>query len=126
MGLGYVTLGQATSTMSGGELQRLKLASRLKSKGRVYIMDEPTTGLHGEDINVLMELIERIVKNRNTVIMVDNDISVLERADHIIDLGKDGGKNGGEVVFEGTPEEFLKSGIDSYTAEYMRRELTAN
>ena len=126
VGLGYVTLGQATSTMSGGELQRLKLASRLKSKGRVYIMDEPTTGLHGEDINVLMELIERIVKNRNTVIMVDNDISVLERADHIIDLGKDGGKNGGEVVFEGTPEEFLKSGIDSYTAEYMRRELTAN
>lgn len=125
VGLGYITLGQATATMSGGELQRLKLASRLKSKGRVYIMDEPTTGLHGEDIQVLMDLIERIVENGNTVVAVDNEAGVLERADHIIDLGRDGGRKGGEVLFEGSVKELLERG-DSYTADYMRKELTAN
>ena len=125
VGLEYITLGQPTSTMSGGELQRLKLASRLKSKGAVYVMDEPSTGLHGEDVSVLMRLIRQLVNNGNTVVAVDNDFDVIAEADHIIDLGPEGGKDGGTVIFEGSIEELLETKNRSYTAEYFHRELTA-
>jgi len=122
VGMGYVTLGQPTSTLSGGECQRIKLASRLRSKSSVYVMDEPSSGLHPRDIGLLMGLLNRLVDAGNTIIVVEHDLDVIRRADWVIDLGPGGGRNGGRVLFEGTPRALL-SCRGSATAEFLRRDL---
>ncbi|MGI6212897.1 MAG: ATP-binding cassette domain-containing protein [Anaerovoracaceae bacterium] len=122
VGLGYLTLGQPVSTLSGGENQRLKLAAHLKSRSGIYVMDEPTTGLHGYDIRQLIKLLDRLVENGNTVIVVEHDPDLICHADWVIDLGPEAGKNGGELLFEGTLADLLKC-ERSYTAEYLRAEL---
>ena len=119
VGLGYLTLGQPLSTLSGGECQRIKLASELHKDGSVYVMDEPTTGLHVSDIAHLLVIIDRIVDDGNTVIVIEHNLDVIRRADWIIDLGPEGGSKGGEVVFEGTPAELVKA-KDSLTGQYLR------
>ncbi|QIS14193.1 ATP-binding cassette domain-containing protein [Nocardia arthritidis] len=122
VGLGYLTLGQPLSTLSGGERQRLKLAGELEKSGGIYILDEPTTGLHMSDIDTLLKLLDRIVDAGNTVLVIEHDLDVIEHADHIIDLGPDGGRHGGRVVFQGTPVELLAA-ANSHTADYLRRDL---
>lgn len=122
VGLGYLTLGQPLSTLSGGERQRLKLAGELGSTGGIYILDEPTTGLHMSDIRTLLALLDRLVDAGNTVLVIEHDLDVVEHADHIIDLGPDGGRHGGRVIFQGTPAELLAA-EGSYTAEYIRRDI---
>ncbi|MCM6778248.1 excinuclease ABC subunit UvrA [Nocardia sp. CDC141] len=122
VGLGYLTLGQPLSTLSGGERQRLKLAGELGKSGGIYILDEPTTGLHMSDIDTLLNLLDRLVDAGNTVLVVEHDLDVIEHADHIIDLGPGGGRHGGRIVFEGTPAELLEA-RNSHTAEYVRRDL---
>ena len=119
VGLGYLTLGQPLSTLSGGECQRIKLASELHKDGSVYVMDEPTTGLHLSDIAHLLVIIDRIVDDGNTVIVIEHNLDVIRRADWIIDLGPEGGSKGGEVVFEGTPAELVKA-KHSLTGQYLR------
>ncbi|MER6912133.1 excinuclease ABC subunit UvrA [Streptomyces sp. NPDC000594] len=121
VGLTYLTLGQPLSSLSGGERQRLKLATRLHRTGAVYLLDEPTTGLHMADVETLVGLLDRLVDTGNTVICVEHDMDVVKRADWVVDLGPDGGKHGGEVVFEGTPAALLAHPT-SFTAEYLRRE----
>jgi len=118
MGIGYITLGQTLDTLSGGECQRLKLASELHKESSVYIMDEPTTGLHMADIEKFINIVENIVDNGNTVIIIEHNIDVIKRADWIIDLGPDGGTKGGEIIFEGTPLE-LRECKKSLTAKYL-------
>lgn len=118
MGIGYLTLGQTLDTLSGGECQRLKLSTELHKESSVYIMDEPTTGLHMADIEKFVNIVESIVDNGNTVIIIEHNIDVIKRADWIIDLGPDGGTKGGEIVFEGTPKE-LQGCKESLTAKYL-------
>lgn len=120
VGLGYMTLGQPTSTLSGGEVQRLKLASELHKQGNVYVLDEPTTGLHNRDVARLIQLLRRIVAAGNTVIVVEHRQELLAQADWIIDLGPEGGRKGGEVMFTGTPEQLLTC-ADSLTGQYLRK-----
>ncbi|MDZ5034150.1 ATP-binding cassette domain-containing protein, partial [Clostridium perfringens] len=108
MGIGYLTLGQTLDTLSGGECQRLKLASELHKESSVYIMDEPTTGLHMADIEKFINIVENIVDNGNTVIIIEHNIDVIKRADWIIDLGPEGGTKGGKIIFEGTPKELYE------------------
>lgn len=122
VGMEYVTLGQPTSTLSGGECQRLKLASHLKTRDGIYVLDEPTTGLHGADIELLMKVLQELVNQGNTVIIVEHDLDVIRQADWVIDMGPAGGKNGGQIMFEGTPEQLLQCKC-SDTAEYLRRDL---
>jgi len=125
VGLGYITLGQPSTTLSGGESQRVKLAAELakKSTGKtLYILDEPTTGLHFEDIRVLLKVLNSIVDKGNTVIVIEHNMDVIKVADHIIDLGKEGGIGGGEVLCTGTPEEIIKN-TESYTAQFLIKEL---
>ncbi|WP_079086904.1 ATP-binding cassette domain-containing protein [Streptomyces silvensis] len=119
VGLTYLTLGQPLSTLSGGERQRVKLATRLHRTGAVYILDEPTTGLHMADVDGLLALLDRLVDAGNTVLVVEHDLEVVKHADWVIDLGPDGGKHGGQVVFEGTPRELLAA-RGSFTAEHLR------
>lgn len=119
VGLDYLSLGQPLSTLSGGECQRIKLASELHKKGSVYIMDEPTTGLHMSDIGHLMEVINRLVDTGNTVVVIEHNLHVIKNADWIIDMGPEGGSKGGEVIFEGTPKQLL-SAKRSLTSEYIR------
>lgn len=119
VGLSYLTLGQPLSTLSGGERQRLKLAKHLKKKGRIVIMDEPTTGLHPSDIQNLLKLFDRIVARGNTLVVIEHNLDVIKQADWIIDIGPDGGKNGGEVVFTGTPAEMARS-ANTLTAASLR------
>lgn len=119
VGLEYMTLGQPLSTLSGGERQRLKLAKYLGKKGNIYILDEPTTGLHMSDIEKLMQLFEHLVKKGNTVIIIEHNLDVIKQADWIIDVGPDGGKNGGMVVFEGTPAQMVSEGI-TITSDCLR------
>lgn len=107
VGLNYITLGQPLSTLSGGECQRIKLASELHKKGSIYVMDEPTTGLHMSDIGHLMEIMNRLVDAGNTVIVIEHNLDVISQADWIIDMGPDGGSKGGEVIFEGTPSQIV-------------------
>lgn len=121
VGLGYMTLGQSLDTLSGGELQRIKLANELKKTGEIYVMDEPTTGLHMADVDILMSLLKRMVEKGNTIIVIEHNLDVIKQADWIIDIGPDGGKNGGEVIFEGPPADLLHS-QQSVTAEYLRRD----
>lgn len=120
VGLGYMTLGQPTSTLSGGEVQRLKLASELHKQGNVYVLDEPTTGLHNQDVARLLQLLRRIVTAGNTVIVVEHRQELLAQADWIIDLGPEGGRKGGKVMFTGTPEQLLTC-ADSLTGWYLRK-----
>ncbi len=126
VGLGYITLGQQSTTLSGGEAQRVKLATELSKKdtgNTFYILDEPTTGLHFEDIRVLMEVINKLVKKGNTVLIIEHNLDVVKLADHIIDIGYEGGKGGGQVVAVGTPEEVIKN-KKSYTAQFLKKELS--
>jgi excinuclease UvrABC ATPase subunit len=122
VGLGYLALGQPLSTLSGGERQRLKLARRLRDSGRVYVFDEPTTGLHMADVDGLLALLDRLVDAGNTVIVVEHDRDVIKHADWVIDLGPEAGHDGGRVVFEGTPTQ-LVAAEGSHTAEHLRRDL---
>jgi excinuclease ABC subunit A len=125
VGLGYITLGQSSTTLSGGESQRVKLAAELAKRdtGRtIYILDEPTTGLHFEDIRVLLEVLNKLVDKGNTVIVIEHNMDVIKVADHIIDLGPEGGKNGGEILCAGLPEEIIKN-KRSFTAKFLREEL---
>ena len=119
VGLDYLGLGQPLSTLSGGECQRIKLASELHKKGSIYIMDEPTTGLHMSDIGHLMQVIDRLVDTGNTVVVIEHNLHVIKNADWIIDMGPEGGSKGGKVMFEGTPKELLKA-KQSLTSEYLR------
>jgi len=125
VGLGYITLGQSSTTLSGGESQRVKLATELAKKDTgktMYILDEPTTGLHFEDIRVLLEVLNKLVDRGNTVIVIEHNMDVIKVADHIIDIGPEGGKDGGRVVCLGTPEEVIRN-EESFTAKYLRTEL---
>ena len=111
VGLGYIKLGQSATTLSGGEAQRVKLASELqkRSTGKtLYILDEPTTGLHSDDVNRLIGVLQKIVDNGDTVLVIEHNLDVIKVADHIIDLGLEGGDNGGTIVVEGTPEKVAK------------------
>jgi excinuclease UvrABC ATPase subunit len=119
VGLDYLTLGQPLSSLSGGECQRIKLASELHKKGSVYVMDEPTTGLHMSDISHLLEVINRLVDTGNTVIVIEHNLDVIKNADWIIDMGPEGGSKGGRIMFEGTPQQLL-SAANSLTGEYLR------
>jgi excinuclease ABC subunit A len=124
--LGYVTLGQQSTTLSGGEAQRIKLASELSKKDTgktIYILDEPTTGLHFQDIKVLLEMINKLVNKGNTVIIIEHNMDVIKTADHIIEIGPNGGKLGGQIIFNGSPEELIKI-RKSPTAKYLKKELT--
>lgn len=125
VGLGYITLGQQSTTLSGGEAQRVKLATELskRSTGNTfYILDEPTTGLHFEDIRMLMKVLNQLTEKGNTVLIIEHNLDVIKLADHIIDIGPEGGRKGGKIIAQGTPEDIIKE-KKSYTAEYLKREL---
>ena len=125
VGLGYIKLGQPSSTLSGGESQRVKLATELAKKDTgktLYILDEPTTGLHFEDIRVLLGVLNKLVEKGNTVIVIEHNLDVIKCADYIIDMGPEGGRRGGEILFCGTPEELAASNI-GYTAPFLKKEL---
>jgi len=127
VGLGYIKLGQPSTTLSGGESQRVKLATELSKRDTgktIYILDEPTTGLHFEDIRILMDVLQRLVGRGNTVIVIEHNLDVIKLADYIIDMGPDGGRGGGHVVATGTPEEVAASG-QGYTAAFLQRELAS-
>ncbi|MBR3458048.1 MAG: excinuclease ABC subunit UvrA, partial [Selenomonadaceae bacterium] len=122
VGLGYIKLGQPATTLSGGEAQRVKLATELakRSTGKtLYILDEPTTGLHTADIHKLLGILHRLVEGGDTVVVIEHNLDVIKTADHIIDLGPEGGDKGGTVVAEGTPEEIVKVKA-SYTGKFMK------
>ncbi len=128
VGLGYIRLGQSALTLSGGEAQRVKLSLELskKSTGRTfYILDEPTTGLHFADVKMLMDVLQRLVDNGNTVALIEHNLDVIKQADYIVDLGPEGGDKGGEIVFEGSPEEIVRCSA-SYTGRYLARFLAGN
>lgn len=125
VGLGYITLGQQSTTLSGGEAQRVKLATELSKKdtgNTLFLLDEPTTGLHFEDIRVLMNVLNKLVDKGNTVLVIEHNIDVIKLADHIIDLGPEGGKEGGAILCEGSPENIIKK-QESFTVQYLRSEL---
>tara|TARA_B110000238_G_C16136067_1_gene443772 strand:- start:205 stop:3030 length:2826 start_codon:yes stop_codon:yes gene_type:complete len=125
VGLGYITLGQQSTTLSGGEAQRIKLASELSKRdtgNTFYILDEPTTGLHFEDIRVLMDVLNKLTDKGNTVLVIEHNMDVIKLADHIIDIGKEGGKNGGTVLCTGTPEKIINN-KESYTAQFLKKEV---
>jgi excinuclease ABC A subunit len=118
VGLGYITLGQPLSTLSGGECQRIKLATELHKKGSIYVMDEPTTGLHMSDIKHLLEMLNRLVESGNTVVVIEHNLDVIRNADWVIDMGPGGGNKGGTIVFEGTPKQLLNE-KHSLTGKYL-------
>ena len=125
MGLGYIKIGQPATTLSGGEAQRVKLATELSRRGTgrtVYILDEPTTGLHTDDVKKLIEILQKFVDAGNTVIVIEHNLDVIKTADHIIDLGPEGGDGGGTVVCCGTPEEVAEC-PSSYTGIYLKKLL---
>ncbi|MAL60262.1 MAG: excinuclease ABC subunit A [Flavobacteriaceae bacterium] len=125
VGLGYITLGQQSTTLSGGEAQRIKLATELSKRdtgNTFYILDEPTTGLHFEDIRVLLLVLEKLVNKGNTVVIIEHNLDVIKIVDYIIDIGPEGGKKGGKVIAEGTPEEIIKN-PKSFTAQFLKKEL---
>ena len=126
VGLGYLTLGQQSTTLSGGEAQRIKLATELSKRdtgNTLYVLDEPTTGLHFEDIRVLLGVIETLINKGNSVIIIEHNMDVIKKADYIVDLGPEGGKNGGKIIFQGYINEFLKCN-SSLTADFLKKELT--
>lgn len=123
VGLGYIHLGQPSTTMSGGEAQRVKLATelmRVATGDTLYILDEPTTGLHSEDIRKLLTVLQKLVESGNTVVVIEHNLDVIKVADYIVDLGPEGGDGGGELIAKGTPEEICKSEI-SYTGQYLKK-----
>jgi excinuclease ABC subunit A len=125
VGLGYLELGQSATTLSGGEAQRVKIASELYrpfTEKTVYLLDEPTIGLHYEDVRNLLDILKKLVDRGNTVIVIEHNMDVIKSADYIVDMGPDGGEGGGEVVASGTPEDVIKK-KDSHTAKYLRRIL---
>jgi excinuclease ABC subunit A len=125
VGLGYITLGQQATTLSGGEAQRVKLATELSKRdtgNTFYMLDEPTTGLHFEDIRILLDVLNRLVESGNTVLVIEHNMDIIKMGDWIVDLGPEGGKNGGEILFQGTPEDFVKEKNNS-TAFYLKKEL---
>ncbi len=126
VGLGYITLGQQSTTLSGGEAQRVKLATELSKRdtgNTFYILDEPTTGLHFEDIRILLEVLDKLVDSGNTVLVIEHNMDIIKVADHIIDIGLEGGNAGGQVLCEGTPEELLKI-KKGYTAlKFLKMEM---
>ena len=126
VGLGYIQVGQPATTLSGGEAQRVKLASELSRRATgktVYILDEPTTGLHTADVQQLIEVLQKLVEGGNTVIVIEHNLDVIKTADYIIDLGPEGGDKGGLVVAAGTPEE-VAAVPDSYTGQYLQKVLS--
>ncbi|MDI9881408.1 excinuclease ABC subunit UvrA [Flectobacillus longus] len=126
VGLGYLTLGQQATTLSGGEAQRVKLAEELSKRDTgktIYILDEPTTGLHFQDIKALMEVLQKLVDKGNTVLIIEHNLDVIKVSDHVIDLGPDGGRNGGQIIAEGTPEQVAKV-KGSFTAHFLKEELS--
>src|SRR5947207_4288879 len=127
VGLGYITLGQSAVTLSGGEAQRVKLSTELAKKdtGKTfYILDEPTTGLHFQDIKHLLDVLTKLVDRGNSVLVIEHNLDVIKVADHIIDLGPEGGDGGGRILFEGTPEEMILN-TESHTARYLKIEMEA-
>lgn len=125
VGLGYISLGQQSTTLSGGEAQRIKLAAELSKKdtgNTFYILDEPTTGLHFEDIRILMGVLNRLADKGNTILIIEHNLDVIKLVDYIIDLGPEGGKGGGKVLATGTPEEICRNS-EGYTAQYLKKEL---
>jgi excinuclease ABC subunit A len=128
VGLGYLTLGQSSVTLSGGEAQRIKLSAELAKKdtgSTIYILDEPSTGLHFEDIRIFLEVVQKLVDNGNTVVIIEHNLDIIKVADHVIDLGPEGGTAGGNIVFAGTPEELMKE-KKSHTGVYLRKEMELN
>ncbi|WP_289202052.1 excinuclease ABC subunit UvrA, partial [Parabacteroides goldsteinii] len=126
VGLGYIKLGQPSTTLSGGESQRVKLATELAKKdtgNTLYVLDEPTTGLHFEDIRVLLGVLNKLVEKGNTIIVIEHNLDVIKCADYLIDMGPEGGRKGGQVLFTGTPEEMVKKKTKSYTAPFLKEEL---
>ena len=127
VGLGYITLGQHATTLSGGEAQRVKLATELSKRDTgqtLYILDEPTTGLHFQDIQHLLDVLNKLVDKGNSVLIIEHNLDVVKMADHVIDLGPEGGHGGGTIVCEGTPEEVAQCDT-GYTAKFLREELAA-
>ena len=125
VGLGYIKLGQSATTLSGGEAQRIKLSKELSKRGTgrtLYILDEPTTGLHFADIQKLLDVLNRLVENGNTIIVIEHNLDVIKNADYIIDLGPEGGFKGGEVIKAGTPEE-IAGFSPSYTGQFLKKVL---
>ncbi len=121
VGLGYIKLGQSSTTLSGGESQRVKLSAELSKRATgktIFILDEPTTGMHFEDVKMLINVLQKIVDKGNTVIVIEHNTEVIKVADHIIDIGKEGGHKGGKIIFTGTPKE-LKKCKKSYTAKFI-------
>lgn len=128
VGLGYITLGQQSTTLSGGEAQRVKLATELSKRDTgktLYILDEPTTGLHFEDVRVLMEVLDKLVERGNTVLIIEHNMDVIKLADHLVDIGPEGGAKGGTIVFEGSPEELIKQKV-GHTSRFLEIELNRN
>ena len=127
VGLGYIKLGQSSTTLSGGESQRVKLATELSKRDTgqtIYILDEPTTGLHFEDIRVLMDVLQKLVERGNTVIVIEHNLDVIKVADYLVEMGPEGGRGGGQLLYEGTPEGLVKSGV-GYTGRFLKEELRA-
>ena len=127
VGLGYITLGQQSTTLSGGEAQRIKLATELSKKdtgNTMYILDEPTTGLHFDDIKVLLEMINKLADKGNSVIIIEHNMDVIKTVDHIIEIGPNGGRYGGEIIYSGSPEKLINK-TNSPTAQYLKKELTS-
>ena len=125
VGLGYIKIGQQATTLSGGEAQRIKLSKELSKRATgktIYILDEPTTGLHFEDIRKLLEVLDQLVSFGNTVIVIEHNLDVIKTADWIIDLGPDGGDKGGEIIAQGTPEELIKIN-NTYTGQFLKKLL---
>lgn len=128
VGLGYISLGQQSTTLSGGEAQRIKLAAELSKKdtgNTFYILDEPTTGLHFEDIKVLLKVLQKLVDRGNTVLIIEHNLDVIKTVDYLIDIGPEGGRNGGKVVCSGTPEEVAEN-PESLTGTFLKKELISN
>ena len=119
VGLGYMTLGQPTSTLSGGEVQRVKLAGELHRRGKIYVLDEPAAGLHSKDIHELLALLRKLVDDDNTVIVIEHHPEIIASADWVIDLGPEGGTNGGRIIFAGTPENLLECS-ESKTGKFLK------
>ena len=125
VGLGYIKIGQPSTTLSGGEAQRVKLATELskRSTGRtIYILDEPTTGLHIADVHMLINVLQKLVDSGNTVVVIEHNLDLIKTADHIIDIGPEGGNNGGTIVAQGTPEK-IATVESSYTGQYLKKYL---
>ena len=125
MGLGYVKLGQSATTLSGGEAQRVKLATELakRSTGKtIYVLDEPTTGLHSDDVNKLVQMLQRLVAGGNTVVVIEHNLDVIKVADYVIDLGPEGGDNGGTIIACGTPEQ-VATNPNSHTGQFLAKIL---